>query len=472
MGKIKITDITLRESALEREVSLSFKETIETAKILDKLNIDTISLAPITKDKTDSLLVRTITTVVKKSTLSIPVGTTKESLETTWNAISHAKKPRLCVELPVSPVQMEYICKAKPNKVIEMAKSLVSEAKSLCNDVEFVAKDATRAETDFLHTIVTTAITAGAETITLCDSAGIMLPHEFENFISNLYNEIPELKDVTLSVMVSDNMSLALASSVSALRKGATEICVSVSGITTASLEDTVLLLKVRGEDSGFECNVKNTELKRSMNQINWMTRSKKDKSSPFDTGIDTKHTSDIKLDKSDDITAISKAVKNLGYDLSDEDLAKVFKTFVGVADKKSVGTKELEAIIASSAMQVPPTYELISFVINSGNIINATANICFKRDGKELSGIAVGDGPIDAAFMAIENITGHHYELDDFQIQAVTEGREAMGSALIKLRSNGKLYSGNGLSTDIIGSSISAYLNALNKISYEENHK
>ena len=144
----------------------------------------------------------------------------------------------------------------------------------------------------------------------------------------------------------------------------------------------------------------------------------------------------------------------------------------MSVARKKSVGTKELEAIIATTALQVPPTYELESYVINSGNIISATANIHCRKNGADLFGLAVGDGPIDAAFLAIEQITGHHYELDDFQIQAVTEGREAMGSTLVKLRSNGKLYAGNGISTDIIGSSIMAYFNALNKISYEENHR
>ena len=116
-----------------------------------------------------------------------------------------------------------------------------------------------------------------------------------------------------------------------------------------------------------------------------------------------------------------------------------------------------------------PPTYKLNSYVINSGNVISASANIQMEKNGQPVSGICVGDGPIDAAFLAIEQIAGRHYELDDFQIQAVTEGREAMGSALVRLRSGGKLYSGNGISTDIIGASIKAYLNALNKIVYEE---
>ncbi len=143
---------------------------------------------------------------------------------------------------------------------------------------------------------------------------------------------------------------------------------------------------------------------------------------------------------------------------------------FKGVADKKAVSARELEAIIASVALQVPPTYRLVSYVINSGNVISATANVIMEKNDREVRGLSAGDGPIDAAFLAIEQIVGTHYELDDFQIQAVTEGREAMGSALVKLRAGGKLYSGRGISTDIIGAAVHAYINALNKIVYEEN--
>ena len=158
-----------------------------------------------------------------------------------------------------------------------------------------------------------------------------------------------------------------------------------------------------------------------------------------------------------------------LGYDLSQEDISKVFEEFRRISGKKNVGAKELDAIVAYAALQVPATYVIDSYVINSGNIISATANISLLKNGEKVVGLSRGDGPIDASFLAIEQIVGHHYELDDFQIQAVTEGREAMGSALIKLRSNGRLYSGRGISTDIIGASIRAYLNALNKIVYEE---
>ena len=171
-----------------------------------------------------------------------------------------------------------------------------------------------------------------------------------------------------------------------------------------------------------------------------------------------------------DDLSAVCKAVEKLGYTLSDEDNAKVFEAFKRVARRKHfVGTRELDAIIASTALQVPSTYHIESYVINSGNVITATANILLGRGEEKLRGVGVGDGPIDAAFLAIEQIIGHHYELDDFQIQTVTEGRDAMGSALVKLRAGGRVYSGNGISTDIIGASIRAYISALNKIVYEE---
>ena len=180
--------------------------------------------------------------------------------------------------------------------------------------------------------------------------------------------------------------------------------------------------------------------------------------------------TAGICLDANDEIREVLKVVSQLGYDLSDEDGARVYEEFRRVAEKKHfVGTKELDAIVASTAMQVPSTYRIESYVINSGNVITATANLTLDKQGTKLRGVSVGDGPIDAAFLAIEQIIGHHYELDDFQIQAVTEGREAMGSALVRLRSGGKLYSGNGISTDIIGASIRAYISALNKIVYEE---
>ena len=162
-------------------------------------------------------------------------------------------------------------------------------------------------------------------------------------------------------------------------------------------------------------------------------------------------------------------AVRALGYDLSEEDSARVYEEFQHVAAKKQVGARDLEAIVASTALQVPPTYRLKTYVVNSGNVITASAQITLTKGETELSGVCIGEGPVEAAVRALEQIIGRHYELDDFQIHSVTEGTGAVGSALVRLRSGGRLYSGNGVSTDIIGAGIRAYINAVNKIVYEE---
>ncbi|MCF0248351.1 MAG: hypothetical protein HUJ86_07070 [Synergistes sp.] len=470
MQVIKFNDITLRELSRRIKDKLSLKEIIEMTKNLDRLNLDVISLPQLYNAKVGSLLVRTIAAAVKKSTLSLPVGYTVEDAEIAISALSDAAHPRLCVEAPLSAVQMEFVCGKKPESVIEMIETLVRKCREHCADVEFAAIDATRSDPEFMYRAIRTAIAAGATTVTVCDSAGTMLAHEFSAFIKNIYENVPELAEIALAVRCSDELSMAAACAVSAINAGAVEVDVEVSGSTAPSLETMSQIIRLRG-DNDYSSNIKYTELHRSIEQMKWISRSDRSKTSAFDTGFASSDSEEITLDANDDISAIGKAAERLGYDLSSEDLVKVYENFTNIVKKKTtVGTKELEAIIATCALQVPPAYELVSFVINSGNIINATANIHVRHNDEDLHGLAVGDGPIDAAFLAIEQITGHHYELDDFQIQSVTEGREAMGSTIVKLRSNGKLYSGSGISTDIIGSGIRAYLNALNKIRYEEN--
>ena len=213
---------------------------------------------------------------------------------------------------------------------------------------------------------------------------------------------------------------------------------------------------------------MKVTQLSRLIDQITWMCQTGRSKTSPFDNGV--QEDSGVALSATEDISAVLKVVAQLGYELSEEDGAKVYEAFCAIASKKEqVSAKELDAIVASAAMQVPPTYVLDTYVITAGNTIASTAHLKLHKGNQVLEGVCVGDGPIDSAFLAIEKITGQHYELDDFQIQAVTEGREAMGQTVVKLRWNGKLYSGRGISTDIVGASIHAYLSALNKIVYEE---
>ena len=467
MNEIRISDVTMKQTGAE--ISLSFKEKIELCKLLDKLGVTVIELEPIVSHKVDALRVKSAAAAVKNSIVAVPVALNAESVQTTWNALKEAKKARLQVCAPVSPVQMEYLFHKKPDAMLACVRDTVAQCCKVCADVEFVADDATRSDPAFLYEILGVAIEAGAKTVTVCDTAGAMLPNEFTAFIRDLYANIPALKDVCLGISCSDSLSMADACAIAGVRYGAREIKAASYRLNVVSLPNVARALSAKGEVYGVACRVHTTILKRITGQIAWMCQTGRSKNSPFDHGVQEDDGS-LYLTAHDDLSAVMKMASRLGYDLSEEDGAKVYEAFKAIADKKEkVGSKELDAIVASAAMQVPPTYVLDSYVVTSGNTISATAHLKLHKHEKIMEGVCIGDGPIDAAFLAVEQITGQHYELDDFQIQAVTEGREAMGQTVVKLRSGGKVYSGRGISTDIVGASIRAYINALNKIVYEE---
>ncbi len=468
MINISVSDITLREEGKINGYTLSFKEKIEIAKLLDKLSVDVIETAPILKGKTDVLFLHSIAPLIKNSVLSCPTGLSKESAEEAFDAIKTAKKPRLHIMMPVSTVQMEYLFHKKPKAMMEALKETVKRAKELTDDVEVSLMDATRGEREFLVEAIKTSIESGAKTITISDSAGEMLPNEFAEFIRSLSADIPEIKNVNLSVECSNALNMAAACAVSCIDAGVNQIKTSVISNEYPMLSAVAKIFREKGDSLGIKSQINMTALDNSVNKILMMTRNIAS-NSPFDGGTNSEIGENIVLTENDDIKTLSQATLKLGYELSEEDLAKVYDEFLKVSKNKKVTSREIDAIVASVAMQVAPTYKLKSYVINNGNIISSSAHIELEKNGQVLSGICIGDGPIDAAFLAIEQITGHHFELDDFQIQAVTEGREAMGSSIVKLRYNGKPYSGKGISTDIIGASINAYINALNKICFEE---
>ena len=465
MNTVKLSDVTMKQVA--DGFSLSFKEKIELAKLLDKLGVSVIELEGIRNQRIDSLRIKSIAAAVTGSVVAVPVQLTKESPAQVWAALQEAKSPRLQVCGAVSAVQMEYLFHKKPDAMRSAIVETVAACKALCADVEFLADDATRADPKFLAETVTAAIAAGATTVTVCDTAGFMLPAEFAQFIKGLYAAIPELKHVNLGVSCCNALSMADACAIATVGEGVRELKAAAYPFDTASIANLAKLLSARGDSLGVTASVQMTQLSRIMDRVSQICQAGKTKAAALaaaqaDTGI--------YLTAHDDITAVTNIAQQLGYDLSEDDCVKVYDAFQRIASKKEqVSSKELDAIIASAALQVPPTYKLDTFVITSGNTISSTAHIKLTKNDQPLEGVSIGDGPIDAAFVAIESITGCHYELDDFQLQAVTEGREAMGQTVVKLRSGGKVYSGKGISTDIVAAGIHAYLSALNKIVYEE---
>ena len=460
MKKIIVSDYTLKELCTKDGSQLLFREKLSVALSISRYGADVIELPPVKKAKEDSVVYKTISESVKNSKILIPVGITGESVKIAAECVKSALHPVLQVSLPVSTVQMEYMYRLKGPKMVETIKTLVSMCRSYREEVEFEALDATRAEIPFLIECIKAAEEEGATSIALSDDSGEMMGDEIGAFVS----EVKKETKLPLIIKVSDHLSMGVSDALFALKAGADGVKCSIAGGSALSTDDFASALRAKGDKIGVRSSLKFTEIHSDIETLlKSMQKSVKEEENATLDGA-------VFLDSSSTQEEVSEAVKALGYDLDGDDEKKVYDAVKRLTEKKSsIGAKELEAVVASSAMQVPATYTLKSYVSTISNMVNAVSNVILEDENGTLSGVATGDGPIDSAFKAIETCIGHHYELDDFQIQAVTEGKEALGSALVRLRSSGRLYSGNGLSTDICGASIRAYINALNKIAYEE---
>ena len=469
MRDIRVSDITMREAAASKALSLSFKEKLEIVKILDRIGVGSIEVEGIESSKVDSLRIKSIASLVKNSTLAVPVKMDDESIEAVWSAAKGAKSVRLQVEAAVSPSCMEYIQRSKADALIADVAAAVAKCAELTDDVEFVAIDATRTDVAYLAKIIDAVVKAGAKTVTVCDAAGSMLPEEFAQFIADLYEATPQLKDIDLGISCCNNLNMADACAVAGVMAGASLVKATSYPMGVVALDNVARILAAKADSLGAQSHVRVTELKRAMNQVARLCCDERSKGAQF-TGTVSEAVEGVVLTASDDQDTVMQYVERLGYSLSDEDAAAVFEAFKKIAaNKERVGATELDAIVDSAALQVPPTYTLEGYVINSGLSFKATSHISLLKNGELVEAVSLGDGPIDSYFKSIESVVGKHYELDDFRIQAVTEGREAVGESVVKLIADGKVYSGRGISTDIVESSIRSYIHALNKIAYEE---
>ncbi len=461
MKKINITDITLKKLSEERNVSLLFREKTAIAACADSIGADAVELPAVKNVREDTIIYKTIAHNVTDAVVAIPVGFDDEDINAAWECIKDAKKPRLQVELPVSTVQMEYSYHLKADKMLIKIGELVKSAKALCEDVEFSALDATRADKDFLVAAAKEAKANGATIVTICDDAGVSLPEELAEQVESIKNAV----DIPVYVKVSDKVSMGVACAFAAIKSGADGLKCAMVGNDILSTGVIADAMSIFSSQLDVSVSLKNTRIHASIDDM--LSKISHEK---YESESAVSEKKKILLDEDSTISQISQAAGLLGYDLSDADCGNVQKALIQVCERKgTVGYKELEALIADSAMQAPATYHLESYTTNSSNLSSSMSQVTLKCDGEIICGVSTGDGPIDSAFRAIEQCIGYHYELDDFQVQAVTEGKEALGSALVKLRNNGKLYSGNGISTDIIAASIRAYINALNRIVADE---
>ncbi len=461
MKTISVTDITLKKLSEDREISLLFREKSAIANCADILGAEAIELPPVKNLREDAIIYKTIAQNVQKAILSVPVGGSCDDVAHAWDCIKEAKRPRLQVELPVSTIQMEYTYHVKQSAMLEKIAELVRKAKTFCSDVEFSALDATRADVEFLISAVKEAEKNGATVITVCDNAGASTPEQIAEIVAVVKNSV----SVPVYVQVSDRIHMGVASAFAAISKGADGIKCAMAGenvLMIGEFSDAISTCSTQ-LDAKIEINTTkiHTGVDSMLSKINHES---------YENENIVSDKKKILLDQDSTVAQVAQAAVVLGYELSDSDIGNVHKALIQVCEKKgAVGSKEFEALIASSAMQAPSTYHFETYTTTSSNVASSMSQVTLKCGEEIICGVASGEGPIDSAFRAIEQCVGHHYELDDFQVQSVTEGKEALGSALVRLRNNGKLYSGNGTSTDIVAASIRAYINALNKIVFEE---
>ena len=459
MRQIGISDQTLFSPAAR---AAGFRQKLEAARKLDHLGMVAVETPALSEDETDMLLMRSLCSTVTRGVLACQTGWTAEGVNRAWEAVKNARHPRLIVSMPLTSAQLEYICHLKPPKALEKIAELTAAAKALCGDVEFVCEDMTRAELAYAFNAIQAALGAGATRITLCDSAGLSLPEEMAARVKGVREIVGS--DIPLAVRCGNELNLAISCAVSALQAGADEIKTAYHDERSLSAAQMAKLLRARGADLGLNSTLDITRVDRTARELDDLFAAVPGHIVPPVAN----ENGSASISSTDD-AALARAIKALGYELDEDDMAHVKEAAQREAKGRELTRAELEAIVLSSSQQVPPTYRLKSYLVNTGNTITPSAHITLTKGEETLSGLCAGDGPIDAAFLAIEQIIGRHYEMDDFQIAAVTQNRAAMGDALVKLRHGGKVYAGKGISTDINGAAIRAYLNALNKIAYEE---
>ncbi len=459
MKTLFVSDISLVQMA-KRHEELLICDRKRLIHALSEIGVDAIELPAMKSLRQDAIVNRISAAEAKGCQIRIPVGYTEESVAAAWESVAECENVCLQVEYPLSTVQLEYGFHQKAASAVASISQLTTLAKEKCKEVEFIARDVTRADRELIAQVCDILKQADVTALTLCDDTEAVMPEE----MAELVRFVRQHWSAALTVCVSDRVGMGLASAIASIVAGADGVKTSIRGDGALSLVSLARLIHVRGDGIGFSSCLNVTAAEQI---ISGFLNHKTSVAAPSTEYTDAHQ---ISLDAGSTMSDVSEAVQALGYDLSDEDCGKVYEECKRVSAKKGViGERELEAIIAGAAMAVPSTYHVESYVTNSGNIMTSTAQIVLTKNGERLNGVSIGDGPIDAAFHAIEQVIGHHYELEDFQIHAVTQGREALGSALVKLRANGRLYSGNGVSTDIVGAAIRAYVNALNKIVYEE---
>ncbi|HWO48319.1 MAG TPA: 2-isopropylmalate synthase [Solirubrobacterales bacterium] len=493
--RVEIFDTTLRDGEQSPGISLNTQEKVEIASQLARLGVDVIEAGfPITSPG-DFEAVEAIARTVSGPVVCGLARTQKGDIDAAWGAIKDAERPRIHTFISTSDIHIEHQLRTDRDDVRGQARAAVAHARELCADVEFSPMDATRADVEFTAEVCGIAIAEGAGVINVPDTVGYTTPDEYTAYLRRLYELLPELRDVRLSVHCHDDLGLAVANSFAGIQAGARQVECAVNGIGeragNCSLEEIVMLLRTRRHDHGFDTAIESTELARTSRMVSRFTgyvvqpnkaivgrnafahesgihqdgvlkeRTTFEIMDARDVGLDSNQ---IVLGKHSGRHALKDALEQLGFVVEGNALNQAFKRFKELADKKKqVTALDLEAIVSDEMREASQRYELAWFEVEAGTRRDPLARVGITTpSGEEVGGEAGGDGPVDAVFGAIQAAVDTRCELSQYLVAAVGEGDDALGEVTVMLRAHGRLASGQGVSTDIIEASAQAYVRAL----------
>jgi 2-isopropylmalate synthase len=493
--RVKIFDTTLRDGEQSPGISLNRVEKVEIAHQLARLGVDIIEAGfPITSPG-DFEAVQAIAREVEGPVICGLARTSSQDIDAAWNAIKDAERARIHTFLATSDIHIERKLQTTREDVKGQVRAAVAHARQYTDDVEFSPEDGSRSDVEFMAEVIQIALDEGATTINVPDTVGYTMPHEYAAMFERLYEQVPGLRDVTVSVHCHDDLGLAVANSFAGLTAGCRQVECAVNGIGeragNASLEEIVMLLHTRESSVGLWTGANTKEIARTSRLVSRLTgypvqpnkaivgrnafaheagihqdgvlkeRTTYEIMDATTIGLDQ---NSLVLGKHSGRHALRNALEELGFQVEGAALNSAFKRFKELADKKKkVTAMDLEALVSDEMRQAPAAFELESFDVEASSTRAPLARVRVRMPGGEVGeGSFTGDGPVDAFFSALNAAVGRDGRLKEYHVSAVTGGRDALGEVTVLLELDGRMASGSGVSTDILEASGKAYLRAL----------
>jgi len=498
MEKVIIFDTTLRDGEQAAGASLNLQEKLGIARQLDRLGVDVIESGFPASSIGEFEAVRLIARELKRPTICALTLANIEAVDRAWEAVKDAAHPRIHVFLSASDIHLSHQLKKSRDEVLSISQEMVARAKSYLDDVEFSPMDASRADPAYIYKILESVIDTGATTVNIPDTVGYATPQEFGGLIRGILDNVPNIDRAVVSVHCHNDLGLAVANSLEAIRVGARQVECTINGIGeragNASLEEIVMALKTRQDFFNLTTDVDTTQIYRASRLVSELTgfsiqpnkaiigvNAFRHQSGIHQDGVlkkpityeimDPKSvgipSSTLVLSKVSGRHAFRERLSELGYTLSEEDFNRAFQGFKELADKKKeVTDRDIESLTAEELRTVTEVYHLDHVEVSCGDHSIPTATVrLIDPDGQSLADAALGTGPVDAVYKAINRIIGISNRLTEFTVKSITEGIDAIGEVLIRIESKGVTYTGRGAATDVIVASAKAYMNALNRL-------